>query len=604
MKIIKKLSICLFAVLIAFSMGSMSVFACTGMYVGKDVSKEGTTVIARSEDQGCGAYNKMYKVRPAEKKKGRFYEDTGEGQEGFKVPLPEETYKYTYVPDSSDAGDGEYPASCMNEYGVSVVGTVSAYPSEAYEKLDPFAEIGLREAILPGLIACQVKTAKEAVDLTAKLVDKYGSQEGNILFYADKKEAWIFEIYGGKTYCAMKMPTDKMAVFGNQYMIGTVDEKDTKNYVFSKNLFKTLDEVGAVKEDGKYNIAKTVCNNEREEVSNMRTWIGKKTFNPSDTGDYDDQHFYPLFYAPDKKVSVLDIFNTYRNRYQDTEYDMSEEKNCNRRAIGVTRSSDIHAIQIFEDMPKECNALQWLCLGNAEASVFVPSFSGITDTIDSYKVDGTPYNEKSAYWLFKRNFTLVGSDREHLGDGVKAYWNLQEEKMLKQMMKEKDNIKKEYKASREKGDKYVTSLAASVAKEQIANAKKLFNDLMLDATNNLNDSEKHKTVFDASVDLEKAAKIKGYTITKVESKKTSEKKADKKAKADKETGKDSKDKKEAAESYELTKKGSDAKLVITVGSDEAKLVNGDKSEDLLLSKEITKDDKAIYGPLSIFDSIK
>ena len=37
-------------------------FACTGVYIGKNVSKEGTTVIARSEDQGTSNYEKMFKV--------------------------------------------------------------------------------------------------------------------------------------------------------------------------------------------------------------------------------------------------------------------------------------------------------------------------------------------------------------------------------------------------------------------------------------------------------------------------------------------------------------------------------------------------------------
>ena len=61
----------------------------------------------------------MFKVRPRIKKAGRFYRDSANG---FKYPLPTVTYKYSYVPDSSDAGDGEYPATCTNEYGVAIVG--------------------------------------------------------------------------------------------------------------------------------------------------------------------------------------------------------------------------------------------------------------------------------------------------------------------------------------------------------------------------------------------------------------------------------------------------------------------------------------------------
>ena len=102
---------------------------------------------ARSEDQGDGGYNKMFRVVPRETKAGRYMVDTGEDENGFKVPLPKTTYKYTEVVDNSFEGDGPYPGICTNEYGMSISGTVSASPSEAYEKVDPFVKYGLREAI-------------------------------------------------------------------------------------------------------------------------------------------------------------------------------------------------------------------------------------------------------------------------------------------------------------------------------------------------------------------------------------------------------------------------------------------------------------------------
>lgn len=512
---------------------SAPAWACTGMYVGKDVSEDGTTVIARSEDQGGGAYNKMFKVEPAKKEKGRFFVDTGEGMEKFKVPLPEKTYKYTYLLDSSDAGDGLYPASCTNSYGVSIVGTISADPSDKYLESDPFVDIGLREAILPGLIACQVKTSREAVDLLAKLVDKYGSSEGNILFFADNKEAWIFEIYGGHTYAAMKMPTDMVSLFGNQFMIGAVDQQDKDNYVFSKNLFATIDKVGAVKDGEQYNLAKSVSDNKRDDYSNLRTWMGKKILAPENTGDYEKDNFYPLFYKPDKKVKMQQVFDMYRNRYQDTPYAMdvpekSEEYNAMLarmneedpetpgigRPIGVTRSSDIHAIQIFDKLPKKSNSIQWLCMGNAEGSVFVPAFSGITDTNKAYQVDGSGYNTKSAYWIFKRNDTLANSDRDFLGKGVKSFWQYQEEMMHNKMLKQVNKVKSAYDKDPKEGSEYVTKLANDMTNEQLGNAKLMYNALMYTATDNINDRGENfrKTEFVAPIDLETAAKGKGYKV--------------------------------------------------------------------------------------------
>lgn len=495
----RRLKLVALVMTLAMVISTASAFACTGAYVGKDVSEDGTTIIARSEDQGTGAYAKMFKVQPRVTKAGRYYVDEGEDQKGFKVPLPKTTYKYTYVPDVSTHGDGEYPASCTNEYGLAVVGTVSASPSEAYEAADPFKETGtgLREAILPGLIACQAKTAKGAVNKLAALLDKYGSEEGNILFFTDQKEAWIFEVYGGTTYAAMKMPTDKVAVFGNQFMIDVVDENDTENFVFSKNLFETIDKVGAVKDDGKYNLLKSISGLTREEYSNMRTWIGHKILAPSSVGAYSDTELYPLFYAPDKKVSALEVMDIYRNRYEGTEYDMMKAENAGRRPIGITRSSDIHIIQTFYDLPADTCQLQWLAMGNAEHSVFIPAFSGITDTHKSYKIDSNNYNANNMYWACKRICGIAEQDREFLSQGVKDYWKAQETSMYKSTIKDVKALKKAYKKSKKDGRAYATKIAKNYAAKQLANSNKLYKQLLFTSVDNVNDrtNNARKTVF-------------------------------------------------------------------------------------------------------------
>ena len=289
---------------------STSALACTGVYVGKDVSDQGTYLIARSEDQGQGDYNKMFQVQPrVENVPGRFITDTATG---FQIPLPATTYKYTYVPDYTRGDDGMYPGSCTNEYGVSITATVSTSTCEAWEAEDPFVEPGLREAILAASVAAVSTTAREAVDVLLGYVDEYGSEEGNTVMITDQDEAWIVEIYGGHQYCAMKMPDDKVAVFGNHNMIGLVDPKATPEdgYIYSDGLFDTIDKLGlAVKEGELYHLAKSVTNNTREDYNNMRNWAGMTILAPSLAGEYDSDEFYPLFYSPDEKVSVLTVMD-------------------------------------------------------------------------------------------------------------------------------------------------------------------------------------------------------------------------------------------------------------------------------------------------------
>ena len=514
----RKLRLIALTLIVCMIISTSGAFACTAMFVGKNVSAEGTTLIARSEDQGGGAYNKMFLVQERVTKAGRYFEDTGTG---FKVKLPKTTYKYTYVPDASDANDGMYPASCTNEYGVSVVGTVSTGVTEEYAAIDPCTEYtnGLREAIIPAVVISQAKTAKQACQVLAKLIDKYGSAEYNTLLFADKKGAWIFENYGGHSYCAMKLSPNKVAVFGNHIMIGWVDSATTsKNYIFSKDLFENLDKVeNVVKKGTKYNIYKSIDEPVRSEYSNMRNWAGMRALAGAEAaGEYSDETFYPLQYKPSGKVSILDIMDLYRDRYAGTPYDMMDPENAARRPIGTTRQSDVHIMQVFDNLPRDCNTVQWLAMGNAESSVFVPAFSGITDTHDAYKVDGTAYNPDSAWWKFKSVATLAQSDRQHLMAGTQAFWKAQEKSELKQIKKAVKKVEKKYKESKKAGRKYVTKLGKDMADKQLKNSAVLYDALMYITTNNDNDRARgegdRRKDFAKPVNLVNAAKKQGFKV--------------------------------------------------------------------------------------------
>ena len=502
------------AVLVGTMLLSTSALACTGVYVGKDVSDQGTYIIARSEDQAQSDYNKMFMVQPrVENVPGRVILDTATG---FEIPLPDTTYKYTYVPDYTRGEDGMYPGSCTNEYGVSITGTVSTSTCDAWREADPFIEPGLREAILAAAVAAVSTTAREAVDVLLEYVDTYGSEEGNTVMINDQDEAWIVEIYSGHHYCAMKMPDDKVAVYGNQNMIGLVDPSATPEdgYIYSDGLFELIDELGlAVKEGDLYHLAKCVSNNTRSDSSNMRNWGGMKLLAPSLVGEYDTNEFYPLFYSPDEKVSVLDVMDIYRNRYEGTELDVNLPGNEGNRVIGTPNSSQIHILQTFPDWPAECAAIDWICLGNTEHSVFIPFFSGITDTAAAYKVDGDTYDGTGAYWMFKRIDTLAELDRTLYSSSVRDFWKFEEQHMYQEMLEAAPVMVEKYAESRQAGDAYVTQLGIEMAEEQMTLSDNLYAKLFTAVMHNTGRTADRVAEFLADVPLRQWAEDRGYTVT-------------------------------------------------------------------------------------------
>ena len=497
---------------IALILSTASVFACTGVYVGKDVSADGSILIARSEDQANGAYNKLFFAVPRiENQPGRTMDDP---INGFSLPLPATTFQYTALQDYAEGDDGPYPASCVNEYGVTVIGTVSAYPKEEVLKVDPFVDAGLREPVLPAAVDCSVKTAREGVELLASIVEKYGSAEGNIIFIGDQKEAWIVEIYSGHQWCAQKMPSDKVAVFGNQYMIGYVDPADTENVMCSKDLFSLADKNGwTTKVDGKVSLAATY-GEPLDDNPNMRTWGGHYLLAPSTAGTYDSKKYYDLFYTPDKKVSALDVMNVERFRYEGTPLDVTLPGNEAFRVIGVERSSDIHIAQIRDDYPAAISTIQWLCMGNAEHSVFLPALNNITDTNKAYKVDGSVYDPNGAYWKFKRIDGLSEQNRTYYGKGARDCWSYYENAMYNRMINtEWKKIADLYKKDPKAAAAYSTKLADDMAVQAMNQSDQMFNDqftYIMDVTGH--SPSKEITPFEASVPLRYAADNAGYTV--------------------------------------------------------------------------------------------
>ena len=231
------------------------VFACTGIYIGKDVSADGSVMIARTEDMSSSSA-KRFIVHPAQDHNaGEYYTDSY----GLKVEYPSRTYRYSAVPGTGTAGIGDTPygAAGFNECGLAATATITAYPNEAALAADPFIESGLHEISAADIMLSMASTAREAIELIADIVDEQGCGEGTIIMVADKNEAWYMEILSGHQYAAIKLPDDKAAVIPNAYMLETIDT-DSPDTIVSDELVSLAEENGFLKkENGKINIRET-----------------------------------------------------------------------------------------------------------------------------------------------------------------------------------------------------------------------------------------------------------------------------------------------------------------------------------------------------------
>lgn len=482
----KKLLVMVLVVVLALS--STGALACTGVYVGKQASADGTTILARSVDTHPVLTPSLeIVVDRVENTPGRTL--TG-GYTDFSYDLPDTTYKYTSTPFASCAGGG-YASAAVNEMGVAVTATVTAYIQSAWNDVDPMNyDTGLTEYVVTDLIASCASTAREGVEVVARAIETNGNAEQNIIMIADQNEAWYIETYTGTQWCAVKMPEDMVAVFGNQFMLQGVDA-DSEDVIHSEALFTLPEEAGLAvyDEDGSMNLFNTYSGAGRlANYANRRTWMGHVLLAPSTAGEYDTYTNYPLFYEPDEPVGLEDIFELFRNRFEGTQWAPDETGRIDQRVIGTETQAMSHVIQIFDDVPAEIAGVTWMCMANAEHSVYLPVSGLITDTADAYAYnpdyEETVYDPDMASVCFQRLCSLAEQDREYYGAGVRDFWHQKELSLIEEYPAVYAEMAELYASDPEAAAEYITDWTVALQEETLEECNTMFDELMLYMMNN------------------------------------------------------------------------------------------------------------------------
>lgn len=420
------------AVMVAF--GVREAFACTGMYVGKDVSEDGTILLGRTVDTRPWTSAHMYRVEPSvENVTGRVYRSW---KNGFRWPLPATTRKMVSTPSVRNLGKGVMDSACVNDAGLAISGTVTAHPHGKAVAADPFnVESGAGENSLPGLLALCCSTASEALDLLAETIAKCGHENGEIYMFADKTEAWYVEVYTGHQWAAMRMPTDKVACWGNQFMIRSFDPS-SPDVRCSPGLVTVPKEAGFLVCDanGLPDLFRTYSQ-PLGDYSNYRTWFGHRVLAPGTAGDYATDRPMELFYSPARKIGYRDLFELMRSRYEGTDHNPETNHRNDVRTIGTTKQATSHVISVDSGLPERFRCTIWASLGNCEHTVFMPLNAAISRCDEAYSTDQTTgnfrYDENIAAMAFRRLAALAEKDRHWYGKGVRQFWREREDAYLK-----------------------------------------------------------------------------------------------------------------------------------------------------------------------------
>lgn len=397
--------------------------ACTTFIAGRQVTTDGSRIFGRTADSTDLDVTRIVR-KPAVNRPAPWTYTTAETK--CSVQLPAKGVSYLALPSVVSRPDyGTWDEGAINEHHVCMSATESIYANEKALAADPYVKNGIDESILPTIVLPYVKTAQEGVEYLGRMIDRYGSREGNALVFADDKDTWYMEIYTGHQWAALRFPEDKYAVIANDSMLGTLDVKDTVNVRTSRNLVRLAQEHNFLqRENGLIHLAHTYGAKHRD-YSQLRVWAAHKKLSPSQSQNYDVNTTYDMMVKPDQKISLPQVMELFRYRYEDLDYNVNLHPN--NRAIGINRTSEAHLFWLRDNKPQ----IMWVALANPEMSVFLPFYGNVTQLPPAFGLEALSYNENSAYWKFRRLSALAVQNRAGYGKEVRDYWRQMELGLIK-----------------------------------------------------------------------------------------------------------------------------------------------------------------------------
>lgn len=393
--------------------------ACTSILIGKAASVDGSVMIGRNEDSRP-AWPKHFVVHPAATTDQASFEST---DNGFKMPLPAEAYKYTATPEWTDKY-GLFEEDGINQYGVAMSATESTYANDRVLAADPLVKDGIGEEAMITVTLPYVKSAREGVKRLGTIVAHYGTSESNGILFADHHEAWYFETGSGHYWVAQRIPDDSYAVVANQMAIQTIDFDDPENFMWHPHIQEFVQDHALNPQRQGFNFREIFgTNNQMDAYYNLpRVWYGQKMFNPG-TEQATNSHNLPFIRQAEKLLSVEDAKAFLSSHFQETPYDPigagSSEDRKQFRPVSLATTQESHVLQLRQYQQPELSGIHWLAMGVAAQSVYVPFYAGITDTPADYQRGLGTYSPDSAYWVFKQAGVLVDPHYKQFGEQLK-----------------------------------------------------------------------------------------------------------------------------------------------------------------------------------------
>ncbi len=409
----------LFGISQAFSQFESEI-ECFSIIAGKNSTIDHSVMIAHNEDDWGDLLVNWYKVPEQDYPTGAKIQL----QNGAQIEQARHTYSYLWV----EMPGMQFSDSYMNQWGLTIASDQCKSREDKAEIVDGGIGFYLRRIMIE-----RAKTAKEAVKIAGKLIEKLGyNYSGRTYCIADPSEAWMMAVVKGKHWVAQRIPSDQVAVIPNHYTIGEIDLSDTLNFLGSKDIYDYAVERNWYNPNSNkpFSFKKAYADQSTlKAIWNTPRFMTAINMLAKDKVNYGDD--FPFSFIPKKKIAKQDIMKVLASHLEDTDFESCSGKNPHDNIVSRICSPGNQygfVAQLRSNLPAEIAHVMWLSLKRPCTQAFVPWYFGIERipkefTYEDYnsalsnhfsRVELKEKTKTKAYWQYKKLADITDKDYSNL----------------------------------------------------------------------------------------------------------------------------------------------------------------------------------------------
>ncbi len=457
-------------VVLAVGLSASLSAACSSVIVGKDASVDGSVILGFSDQNSGKQFLNFRKIPRIRHKAG----EVVRLQNGTQLPQVRETYSFLWA----EIPGMKYSDSYLNEYGVAVVDNSCTARKYSRRKLEAEGQL-VKDGIaymLPRIMAERARTARQAVEVAAGIIEKVGYRGAETLVIADPKEAWLLMMVPGKQWVAQRVGDDQVVFMPNSYIINEVNLKDKANFLASPGLIEYAVKKGWYDPaDGKPFNFSEAYSRRRKSLMDKRLWQGQCLITGRNIPLKPDRRL-PFSVKPAGRMSVKDVITILRSHKQ---------------RICRPTTQETAVFQLRSKLPVDIGCVYWKTSAEPCTSVLTPWHIGITETPKSYykpvelrrhltleyhftKFPGKyDPDENHAWWVFKRLQDTVRRDYDNRVKVVRKVWDEYEAKLFAQQSAVEKKAFLLYRKDKSEARAFLTEYSHTVALEAVRKAREL-----------------------------------------------------------------------------------------------------------------------------------